>query len=86
MIDCAAHGKGIACVVCRHMLESAEAVVGFVENSSDPHDLQAWCDSCEAMFARERQMTQAFREFNGMALVCHNCYAALKRRHMHTAR
>jgi hypothetical protein len=38
------------------------------------------------MFARERQMTQAFREFNGMALVCHNCYAALKRRHMHTAR
>jgi hypothetical protein len=37
------------------------------------------------MFARERQMTQAFREFNGMALVCHHCYAALKRRHMHTA-
>jgi hypothetical protein len=25
------------------------------------------------------------REFNGMALVCHHCYAALKRRHMHTA-
>ena len=48
MVDCGVHGKRIAAVVCRHMLNAHEEVVGFVENSADPNDLQAWCDKCEA--------------------------------------
>ena len=80
-IDCAEHEQGIACVVCTHMVAARDAAVGFVENSSDPDDLQAWCDACEAMFLREDGMTEAFLEFNGMTVVCDTCYAKHKARH-----
>jgi hypothetical protein len=55
--------------------------VGFVENSSVPDDLQAWCHGCEAVFLQEGGMTDVFREFNGMAIVCIDCYGSLKQRH-----
>jgi hypothetical protein len=45
-------------------------VAGFVENSSDPDDLQAWCAACEELFIREGEMTEAFRAFNDMKVVC----------------
>src|SRR5688500_12557253 len=47
-VDCAPHGKRVAAVVCCHMLQSREPV-GVIENSSDPNDLQAWCELCEEM-------------------------------------
>jgi hypothetical protein len=47
MVDCGVHGMRRATVVCRHLLRRTDAIVGFIENSSDPHDLQAWCDACE---------------------------------------
>lgn len=83
MIDCDCHGKRVAAVVCRHMVKTKEKVVGFVENSSDPNDLQAWCDACEAMFIREKEMTPAFIEFNDMVIVCVVCYQQLKIQHSH---
>jgi hypothetical protein len=55
--------------------------VGFVENTSDPHDLQAWCDECEAYFTREGALTEAFKRFNDFAVVCVACYSELKARH-----
>jgi hypothetical protein len=55
--------------------------VGFVENSDDPKDLQAWCHACEAKWQEEGDMTEAFREFNGMILICVSCYAEAKSRH-----
>ena len=55
--------------------------MGFVENSDDPNDLQAWCEQCEAMFLSEGDKTPAFREFNGMAVVCVQCYHELKALH-----
>ena len=79
-IDCGPHGKRVAAVVCRHMIDSNEAV-GFVENSSDPDDLQAWCDKCEEMFLSEGDKTAAFEAFNRRAMVCCVCYADLKAFH-----
>ena len=81
MVDCGPHGKRVATVVCRHLLRSEQAPAGFVENSDDPNDLQAWCRACEEMFQSEGDMTDAFREFNDMTIVCVACYAEAKLRH-----
>jgi hypothetical protein len=79
-VDCQSHGEIVAAVVCRHMIESSESV-GFVENSSDPNDPQAWCEQCEQMFLAEGDRTEAFRAFHGMAIVCCECYRVLKAKH-----
>lgn len=63
------------------MINAGDAVVGFIENSSDPDDLQAWCDQCEAFFVREGGLTEAFRKFNDLAVVCDFCYASYRDRH-----
>ncbi|RYG97614.1 MAG: hypothetical protein EON58_09330 [Alphaproteobacteria bacterium] len=81
MIHCGPHGDRISAVVCKHLLQGQLAPAGFVENSSDPNDLQAWCYLCEDKFQLEADMTDAFREFNGMAIVCVVCYAEAKARH-----
>lgn len=80
-IDCDIHGRSIAAVVCCHMLQASDRVVGFVENSADPDDLQAWCDACETVFLQEGGLTDPFRRFNDMKIVCSECYAVLKARH-----
>jgi hypothetical protein len=75
------HGTRVAAVVCGHMLDARDKIVGFVENSSDPNDLQAWCAECEEMFLLEQDKTPAFCEFNRMAIVCDLCYESLKEKH-----
>jgi len=80
-INCETHGVSVPAVVCRHMLTAADRVVGFVENSSEPDDLQAWCDQCESFFLKEREMTEAFLKFNDFAVVCQECYGLFKSRH-----
>jgi hypothetical protein len=79
-VDCGPHGKRVAAVVCCHMLESDEPV-GFVENSSDPDDLQAWCDKCEKMFLAEGDKTEAFEAYNDRAIICCVCYRQIKAFH-----
>jgi hypothetical protein len=81
MVDCGPHGMRVAAVVCQHMICSGHVPVGFVENSDDPNDLQAWCHACEEKFQIEGEITDAFREFNGMSVVCAVCYAEAKVRH-----
>jgi len=81
LIDCGLHGKRLAAVVCGHMVDSKVSSVGFVENNDDPSDLQAWCEDCEEVFLREGDKTEAFRDFNRMAMVCVCCYQELKDRH-----
>ncbi|MDD5262707.1 MAG: hypothetical protein PHD76_12755 [Methylacidiphilales bacterium] len=81
LINCVSHGKRIAAVVCCHMLSTKDHKVGFIENSSDPNDLQAWCSECEAMFLSEGDKTEAFRQFNDLAIVCTDCYASIKKLH-----
>ncbi len=85
MIDCDVHGTSASCVVCRHLATECERVVGFVENSDDPNDLQAWCDECEQLFAEEQDLTERFREFCDIMLVCTGCYAEIKERHSRVA-
>ena len=80
-VECDTHGKRTVTVVCGHLIRPTDSVLGFVENSSDPDDLQAWCSACETMFVREQEMTPAFLAFNDMCIVCDACYAQLKRLH-----
>jgi hypothetical protein len=80
-VDCGEHGKRVAAVVCGHLVRSPEAPRGFVENASDPNDLQGWCMACEAVFAREGSMTEVFLAFTQTAVVCVDCYRAIKARH-----
>lgn len=80
-IDCEIHGTSPGAVVCRHLLRPTDAILGFIENSSDPDDLQAWCDACEDMFLREGGLTESFRRFTDFAIVCVACYARIKQLH-----
>jgi hypothetical protein len=80
-IACSKHGRGTAAIVCQHHVLIDDRSVGFVENSSDPKDLQAWCDQCEAVFLEEGDKTERFRTHNGMTVVCVRCYEQLKLRH-----
>lgn len=81
MIRCGPHGERVSAVVCTHMLRPTPAPLGVVENSDDPDDLQAWCHLCEEKFQAEGGMTEAFKAFNAMAIVCVVCYAEAKARH-----
>lgn len=85
MVDCGDHGRRVAAVVCRHMLEREGPPRGVIENSDDPDDLQAWCYDCEEKFMEEDGMTDAFKAFNDMAIVCVQCYAEAVDRHTITA-
>lgn len=82
MLNCGEHGQRIATVVCGHMLGGGDRPsAGFIENSGDPNDLQAWCHACEAKFEEEGGMTEAFLAFNAVAMVCVDCYLAAKAHH-----
>lgn len=81
MVNCGDHGERVSAVVCKHMLGSEPAPAGFLENCSDPNDLQAWRYVCEEKFQQEGDMTDEFREFNGVAIVCIDCYQEAKVRH-----
>lgn len=79
-VDCDRHGRGVAAVVCGHLTCSAARGLGFVENSSVPGDLQGWCGACEAKFLEEGELTEVFRAFHRMALVCETCYGGIRAR------
>jgi len=80
-INCGHHGQCVAAVLCGHLVSTADAPLGFVENSSDPNDLQAWCCACEEKFVEEGDRTEAFRAFHHMAVVCTRCYEEARERH-----
>ena len=81
LINCRTHGNDlVSAVVCGHMINSSQ-VVGFVENSDDPNNFQAWCEDCEEAFLREGDKTEAFLAFNRMTLVCFSCYQELRSTH-----
>lgn len=77
-LSCPEHGARPGAVICCHILAAKDHVVGFIENSTDPQDLQAWCHVCEARFQREGGLTPAFEQFNNRAIVCDLCYRGFK--------
>jgi len=81
LINCQRHGQQTAAIVCRHHIQIHDRAVGFIENSDDADDLQAWCDDCERMFVQEGGKTDDFRVFNDFAVVCVACYGDLRTRH-----
>jgi len=83
-VDCDKHGRGIAAIVCRHQCNEKEAPIGFIENCTEPGDKQAWCHKCEEYFIEQGDMTDAFKEFNDMAIVCEACYDIIKSKHDRT--
>ncbi|MCA9233270.1 MAG: hypothetical protein KDA57_21680 [Planctomycetales bacterium] len=85
LVDCGPHGKRGAAVVCQHLLTFEGEALGFIENSDDPNDLQAWCGLCEVEFEREGEKTEAFRQFNDMRIVCVVCYEVARERHAKTS-
>ena len=80
-IGCDHHGKCVAAVVCRHLVENNGPPLGFIENSSDPNDLQGWCYACEHVFQQEQDKTPRFAAFTNRALVCSKCYADIQHKH-----
>ena len=81
LVECK-HGQGIAACVCKHLLENIEPNIGFVENSDQPGDLQAWCTLSEKYFLQEGEMTEALKKFHALKLVCEDCYAEIKARYV----
>lgn len=81
LIFCERHGEQTAAVVCRHHIKVHDRAVGFIQNSDDPDDLQAWCDGCERMFDQEQDRTEEFRKYNDFAVVCVTCYDQLRSSH-----
>lgn len=59
LLNCGIHGERASAVVCKHMLRNEPAQAGFIENSSEPDALQAWCHQCEEKFEQEGGMTDA---------------------------
>jgi hypothetical protein len=74
------HGRGVASIICTHQLNSVDPV-GFIENSSDPDDLQAWCYACEYVYGQEGDRTERFKKFNNARIVCEKCYEKYKNLH-----
>jgi hypothetical protein len=77
-LECDTHGSRLGAIICRHILQARDHVVGFIENSDDPQDLQAWCNACEAFFQQEGGLTPAFEKFSDCAVVCDLCYRSFK--------
>jgi hypothetical protein len=81
LINCEQHGEQVSAVICKHMRRTEPAPSGFIENSDDPNDLQAWCHQCEERFELQGGMTDEFKSFNDACLVCVPCYEEAKIRH-----
>jgi len=80
-LDCKKHGKSTATLVCRHLIENKKHPLGFIENNSDPDDLQAWCYACEYFFQQQEDMTDEFKVFSDVGVVCQKCYDIIKSKH-----
>lgn len=72
-INCKVHGQSDSSVVCGHLINNTGFALGFIENSSIPSDFQGWCYACEFVFSQEQDMTDDFKAFNQMTMVCEQC-------------
>ncbi|MFW1838248.1 hypothetical protein [Acinetobacter gyllenbergii] len=81
-IECECHGQNYAAVVCGHLIRNNNnQPLGFIENVSNPTNLQGWCLACEYVFTQENGMTDKFHNFNKMTVVCTQCYNEIKSKH-----
>src|SRR2546421_6093264 len=85
-VECETHGTRTSCIVCCHLLRGSDLVLGFVEDTSDPDDLRAWCNECEQLYMREQEWTDAFKAFADVKVMCDARYARIKELHAPTMR
>ncbi|MBA6231501.1 MULTISPECIES: hypothetical protein [unclassified Colwellia] len=81
LVNCECHGSSVAAVVCCHLANNNGHPIGFIENSDEPNDLQGWCLACEYLYDKELEMTEKFRAFTGISIVCTQCYYEIKAKH-----
>ena len=84
-IECKCHGKKYAASVCGHIVNNNNQALGFIENVSDPEDLQGWCYACEHVYLQENDRTEKFMSFFNPAIVCSDCYKEIKAKHFVSA-
>ena len=80
-INCRVHGESDSSVVCGHLVNNTGNALGFIENSSILSDLQGWCYACEFVFSQEQDMTDAFKAFHQMTMICEQCYESIRQHH-----
>jgi len=79
-INCHTHGRRPGALICQHILRDNAPGREFFETSSDPDDLQGWCDLCEAKFQEEGDLTAAFVDFCGAKMICDEHYKLFRSR------
>jgi hypothetical protein len=69
-INCNVHGKSDSSVVCGYLVNNVGVALGFVENISITSNFQGCCYACEFVFSQEQDMTEKFKSFDQIAMVC----------------
>lgn len=80
-IECIKHETSDSSIICGHLLNNKGNTLGFVENSVEKGNFQAWCFDCESLFLKEVDKTEKFLKFNNMTVVCEACYLDIKKHH-----
>lgn len=81
-INCDIHGRSrVSATVCGHLVNNNGQRLGFIENSSESYDRQAWCYACEFVFRTQQDRTDLFTRFCNYAIVCSDCYENIRLAH-----
>ena len=83
-IKCDEHDYKRRAFICRHL--NKETIVGFEEAFEtyenmqlyDDDDLQAWCNECGQVRAKEGEWNDDSMEFAQIKVVCEDCYFEMK--------
>jgi hypothetical protein len=76
-VECARHGVGYLAFVCRHLVGGSG--LGFFHSDNGPYP-DAWCGACDALMMQTGHWTAKAEKFAGIKIVCHRCYANIRRR------
>jgi len=85
-ILCDEHISARMALVCSHLINADDK--GFHEaiDSDEPIELddnyQAWCDDCERLWLQEEELSDTFKAFADMKVVCEECYFKIKDRNL----
>jgi hypothetical protein len=76
-IQCDRHGVAHAAFVCQHLVRGSG--LGFFHSDNGPCP-DAWCGACDDLMMQKGRWTAAAERFAGITVVCHLCYANIRRR------
>lgn len=85
-IQCEDHTSARMALVCQHLINADNK--GFHEAidsdaiKDDDDTFQAWCDDCERLYPQEQDLSDKFKAFADMKVVCEECYFEIKKRNI----